>query len=89
MESICRHQNKCYVKLCVSKVRKHRGKRRKCWLPAFSPFLQCFQMDSYSGSGLCGKELNFYLIMVLLYLLGSERSSTCSYLQNIGCIWLH
>ena len=26
------------LKICLWKSRKHCGKRRKCWLPAFSPF---------------------------------------------------
>ena len=40
------------------------GKRRKCWLPAFSPFPQCFQNASFPGSlksGLCGKGLSPFL----------------------------
>ena len=28
---------------CLGQGRKHCEKRRKCWLPAFSLFLQCFQ----------------------------------------------
>ena len=40
IQSICRRQNKCDSKtqICSGKGRKHCGKRRKCWLPAFSPF---------------------------------------------------
>ena len=30
--------------------RKHGGKRRKCWLPAFSPFSQCFWKSYFSWS---------------------------------------
>ena len=30
------------MEICLGKVRKHRGKRRKCWLPAFSPFPTMF-----------------------------------------------
>ena len=43
-ESICRRQNKCdsKIKICRGKSRKHCGKRRKCWLPAFSPFATMF-----------------------------------------------
>ena len=26
------------IEICFGKSRKHCGKRRKCWLPAFSPF---------------------------------------------------
>ena len=32
------------MKHCFGKGRKHCGKGRKCWLPAFSLFPQCFQM---------------------------------------------
>ena len=40
IENICRQQNKCDSKteICFGKGRKHCGKKRKCWLPAFSPF---------------------------------------------------
>ena len=40
IQSICRRQNKSdsKIEICVGKSRKHCGKRRKCWLPAFSPF---------------------------------------------------
>ena len=35
-----RQQNKCDSKteICFGKGRNHDWKRRKCWLPAFSPF---------------------------------------------------
>ena len=39
------------------KGRKHCGKRRKCWLPAFSPFPTMFSKALNSKLGLCGKEL--------------------------------
>ena len=41
---ICRQQNKCDLKIkcCCWKGRKHCGKRRKYWLPAFSPFPTMF-----------------------------------------------
>ena len=44
IESICRRQNKCdwKIEICFGKGRKHCGKRRKCWLPAFSPFPTMF-----------------------------------------------
>ena len=44
IESICRWQIKCYSKCwsCLSKNRNHCGKRRKCWLPAFSSFPTMF-----------------------------------------------
>ena len=40
------YKQKCFFGM----GRKHCGKRRKCWLPAFSPFPQCFQKASLSGS---------------------------------------
>ena len=38
IENICRRQNErnSKFKICLGK-RRHCGKRRKCWLPAFSP----------------------------------------------------
>ena len=38
IQSICRRQNICdsKIKIYIGKNRKHWGKRRKCWLPAFS-----------------------------------------------------
>ena len=44
LKSFCRRQNKCNFTTDVlfGKGRKHCGKRRKCWLPAFSPFLTVF-----------------------------------------------
>ena len=36
-------------KLCFEKGRKHCGKRRKCWLPAFSPFPTMFSKASSQG----------------------------------------
>ena len=36
--------NDSYVEICIS--RKHFGKRRKCWLPAFSPFPKVFSKAS-------------------------------------------
>ena len=36
-------------KLKFGKSRKHCRKRRKCWLPAFSFFPQCFQKLSFLG----------------------------------------
>ena len=42
-ESICRLQNKFEkIKTYFEKDRKHCGKRRKCWLPAFSTFPTIF-----------------------------------------------
>ena len=44
IESICRQQNKYDRKsqFYFLKGGKHSEKRRKCWLPAFSPFLTMF-----------------------------------------------
>ena len=63
-ERVCRRQNKCDLKnlFCFGKSRKHGGKRRKYWLPAVFPFLQCFQKASLSGS------LKFVIVNKLQYL---------------------
>ena len=44
IQRISRQQNKCNLKteIIFGMVRKHSGKRRKCWLPAFSPFPTMF-----------------------------------------------
>ena len=44
IETICRQQNKYDRKseICFGKDIKHCGKRRKCWLPAFSSFPTMF-----------------------------------------------
>ena len=44
IQSICRRQNKCDSKteICFGTGRKHCWKRRKCCLPAFSPFPTMF-----------------------------------------------
>ena len=44
IKRICSRQNKCERKIEIwfGKGRKHCGKRRKCWLPAFSPFPSMF-----------------------------------------------
>ena len=44
IESICIRQHKCKpnIKICFENSRKHYEKRRKCWLPAFSPFRTMF-----------------------------------------------
>ena len=40
--------------------RKRCGKRRKCWLPAFSPFPTMFSKVVYRVvKSPCGKELNY------------------------------
>ena len=35
------------IEICYGKGQKHCGKRRKCWLPAFSPFSTMFSKDSF------------------------------------------
>ena len=49
IESFCRWQNRCNskIEIWVGKGRKHRGKRRKCWLPALSPFPTVFAKDPF------------------------------------------
>ena len=51
IESISRRQNKCdrKIKISCGKGKKHRGKRRKCWLPAFSPFPTMFSRLLFQG----------------------------------------
>ena len=48
--STCRGQNNSdsKIEICVGKSRKHCGKRRKCWLPAFSPFPTMFSLAFFS-----------------------------------------
>ena len=50
----------------LGKGRKHCGKRRKCWLPAFSPFPTVFSKGfllKIFKSGLCGKGLSISQMM--------------------------
>ena len=51
--------------------RKHCGKRRKCWLPAFSPFPTMFSKAFFNmvirNLGLCGKELIKYQNLRLVH----------------------
>ena len=59
IESICRRQNKpnSSIVVCVQNDRKHCGKRRKCWLPAFSTFPTMFSKGISYGvvkSFFCG-----------------------------------
>ena len=46
----CRRQNNSNskVEICIGKSRKHFGKKRKCWLPAFSPFPTMFSKAFFS-----------------------------------------
>ena len=50
MQSISRQQNNSDSKIesYVVKSRKHCGKRRKCWLPAFSPSPTMFSKAFFS-----------------------------------------
>ena len=66
IERICRQQNKYNLTTDVlfGMGRKHCGKRRKCWLPAFSPFLIMFLKPYFFRfitivAIMSGKELNF------------------------------
>ena len=38
-------KNKSNIEICFGNGRKHCRKRRKCWLPAFSPFPTMFSKD--------------------------------------------
>ena len=52
------------IKIHDGKSRKHRGKRRKCWLPAFSPFPTMFPKHLFPGMSklsLCCKKLSLNL----------------------------
>ena len=52
---------KFVLKMVENIGRKHYGKRRKCWLPAFYPFTTIFSKAFFlrvvKMSGFCGKEL--------------------------------
>ena len=70
IDSICRriHKYGWKIKISFGKGRKHCGKRRKCWLPAFSPFPTLFSKRlPFQGrwkSGSCGKGLtHFHTVM--------------------------
>ena len=51
IESLCRRQYKCdsKVDVCCRMSRKRCGKRRKCCLPAFSPFPHNVLKSFFSG----------------------------------------
>ena len=60
IENICRPQFHCGSKDAISlwRDRKHCGKKRKCWLPAFSSFSPVFSKAFYLGHlklPLCGQ----------------------------------
>ena len=69
-QSIYRQQNKCdwKVKICSGKGRKHCGKRRKCWKPAFSPFNAMISndrgLDCAGKSQLLSKQQNSRLLQI-------------------------
>ena len=50
------------IEICFGKGRKHCWKRRKCWLPAFSPFPTMFSKGIFlrvvKSRNKCGKKLN-------------------------------
>ena len=50
IQSICRKQNNSgtITEICVGKSTKDCGKRRKYWLPAFSPFPTMFSKAFFS-----------------------------------------
>ena len=57
--------------------RKHCGKRRKCWLPAFLLFPHCFQKFLLQGrkkSGLCGKKLIVQNLSGTIKFLGVKKT---------------
>ena len=66
IQSICRRQININSKFetCFGMVRKHCGKRRKCWLKAFFCFshkvFKSFPSLGCLKSGLCGKGLTLY-----------------------------
>ena len=41
------------VEICIEKGRKQCGKRRKCWLPAFSPFPTMFSKGFFLRAVKC------------------------------------
>ena len=63
------------IEICCGKGRKHCEKRRKCWLPAFSPFshnvFKTLRFQGHLKSGLCSKELNnvFYSVISIFHIL--------------------
>ena len=94
IQSICRRQNDCEskIEIGVGKDRKHCWKRRKCWLPAFSPFPTMFSKAFFSRgvkkSGLCGKGLstqslqylkNFFVLSICILLDIQVCSKICKY----------
>ena len=61
--------------------RKHGGKRRKCWLPAFSSFAPCFQKAISSRSfkfrlkgqkGIYSDKMKSFLFLIVTFVLQSN-----------------
>ena len=69
IENICRKQNESQKKeneICFGKGRKHCGKRRKCRLPAFSPFPTMFSkgfFPRFITSRDCVEQLSQFLCL--------------------------
>ena len=67
------------LKFLLERV-ENTGKRKKCWLPAFSPFPTMFSKEflySVVKSGLCGKELTLC------------QTSPGFYLSPVQVFWKH
>ena len=78
--NICRRQIKCdrKIEICFRKGRKHCGKRRKCWLPAFSlfptMFSKCFLFKVVkSRDGVVYKELTWNRSITFGIYLGTQQ----------------
>ena len=71
IESICRQQNKwkLNIEICNGKGRKHCGKWRKCWLPAFSPFPTMF------SKAFCLRVVKSWVCVVKRYLKPTQTKS--------------
>ena len=74
IKNVCRRQNKCNFKteILCGMGRKHYGKRRKCWLPAFSPFPTrfskgfFFRVDKSRDCVTKGQRGALYMIQVMI-----------------------
>ena len=74
----------------VGKGKKHCGKRRKCWLPAFSPFptisSKALLFQRCQKSGLCGNEL-IHLQKVLTCVSRLTRGKPFAVGKFSDCQW--
>ena len=66
IQSSCRQRFQCFLNynFCLRSGRKHYGKRRKCWLPAFSPFSTMFSsllLQGLENLDCVVKDLTFIL----------------------------